>query len=158
MAGSPASVSCSSIELYGRIFETSVTGMAFADHRFSPVLTGVERPKADHREEPKEKGQEAQPKAEKRKERPLEEVGCISQQVALEHESKCSPACAAPRRPKDAEQDKNSSDEEWSSMRTVGEPSSSRRMQGETEAPKHKVARYALHEKAERYHFGNDSE
>ena len=121
--------------------------MAFADHRFSPVLTGVERPKADHGEVPKEKGREAQPKAEKRKEKPLDEVGCMSQQVALEHKSKCSPACAARRMPEDAEQDKNSSDEEWSPMRTVGEPSGGRRMQGDTEAPEHKVARYTLHEK-----------
>ena len=34
----PTSASCSSTELYGRIFGTSVTGMAFADHRYSPVL------------------------------------------------------------------------------------------------------------------------
>ena len=40
----PAPVSRSSTELYGRIFDTSVTGMAFADHSFSPVLAEVERP------------------------------------------------------------------------------------------------------------------
>ena len=49
MANSPAPVSCSSTELYGRIFDTSVTGMAFADHRCSPVLTGVESVEFAHR-------------------------------------------------------------------------------------------------------------
>ena len=158
MANSPAPVSCSSTDLYGRIFDTSVTGMAFADHRCSPVLTGVERPEADHEEEPKEEGQEVEPKAAKRKERPHEEVGCTLQQATPEHKAKCDPVAAVTRVPKDAEQDKNSSDEEWSSLRPVGKPSGCRHMQGCTGAPEHKVARYVLHEKAERYHFGNDSE
>jgi hypothetical protein len=42
----PTPASCSSTELCGWKFDTSVTGMAFADRRFPPVLVGVERPKS----------------------------------------------------------------------------------------------------------------
>ena len=48
MPAAPASVSCSSIELYGWKFDTLVTGMAFVDHVFSPVLTAVGRPRTVH--------------------------------------------------------------------------------------------------------------
>lgn len=127
--------------------------MAFADHRCSPVLTCVERAKADCEEEPKEEGQEVEPKATKRKERPLETVGCTLQQATPEHKAKRGPVVVVTRVPKDAGQDQNSSDEEWSSLCIVGKPSGCRHMQGHIEALEHKVARYVLHEKVERYHF-----
>ena len=133
----PTLASCSSTELYGRKFDTSVTGMAFADRRFSPVLADVERPKRkDEKDDCSIQGWYELASTTERSEKvanvdPIEEAGCKETQ--------------------------SFSSGSWL-KRDAGAPSGHLHQRELVSGPQCKVARFSIHVEAQHFAIDDDSE